>query len=94
MYFMAEGLQEYAWASKDEESLRMARDLLVKLRVHHRDPKVQLTGTPGPGVRPQGLWMVNLRTAQMLPGGPTRNRRIAAESVDAVIDKHNPDIGL
>ena len=97
MYFVAEGLQEYAWATKEEEPLQMALDLLIKLHAFVDNPKVQLAGTPGPGIRPQGLWMVILRAAtQMLPRWPDpRIEAIAAESVDAVIHKHyNPDIGL
>jgi mannose/cellobiose epimerase-like protein (N-acyl-D-glucosamine 2-epimerase family) len=97
MYFVAEGLQEYAHAAGDEESYRMAHGLLKKLERHIEDPNVVIPGTPGPGCRPQGIWMVNLNIAtQML-----RRRhdpeleRLAQRSVDAVVRRHyNPDIGL
>jgi N-acylglucosamine 2-epimerase len=97
MYFVAEGLQEYAWAAKDEESHGTALALVRKLRGHIENPRVVLPGTPGPGARPQGVWMVNLNIAtQML-----KRRRdpeiegLAQHSVDAVINRHyNPDIGL
>ena len=97
MYFLAEGLQEYAWAAKDEESWELALSLMKRLYRYIENPKLELPGSPAPGARPQGLWMVNLRIAtQML----ARRREaeieeIAEKAVDAVIHKHyNPDIGL
>jgi len=97
MYFVAEGLQEYAWAAKHEESYQLALGLMKKLRRHIEDPKVVIAGTPGPGVRPQGLWMVNLNIATQIlkRWNDPEIEGIARQSVDAVIDKHyNPDIGL
>lgn len=96
MYFVAEGLQEYAWATKDEESLKLALDLVKKLHRHIGSPGFQMAGT-GPGIRPQGLWMVNLRIAtQMLPRWKEPElEELAAKAVDAVVNRHfNPDIGL
>jgi hypothetical protein len=97
MYFVAEGLQEYAWAAGDEESYDLALNLVKQLNRYVEDPKTVLPGTGGPGIRPQGVWMVNLNIAtQML-----RQRRnseiegIAEQAVDAVIRRHfNPDIRL
>ena len=56
-----------------------------------------IPGTPGPGVRPQGLWMVNLNIATQIlrRWKDPEVEAIAEQSVDAVISKHyNPDIGL
>ncbi len=97
MYFLAEGLQEYAWATKDEEPLDTALALTRKLFRYIDDPSFRLMGTGEPGVRPQGLWMVNLRLAtQMLRRWDHPDiRAIAERSVDAIVNKHyNPDIGL
>jgi N-acylglucosamine 2-epimerase len=97
MYFVAEGLQEYAWATRDEEPRRAALALVNRLSRHIEDPGVVLPGTTGPGVRPQGIWMVNLNIAtQMLRRwSDPELERIARRSVDAVVNRHyNPGIGL
>ncbi len=89
MYFAAEGLQEYAWASQDEEALRTALALLGRLWEHiHR---------PGFGPRPQGLWMINLRIAtQMLRRWrEPLLEEIADQALEAILNRHfNPEIGL
>jgi N-acylglucosamine 2-epimerase len=97
MYFVAEGLQEYAWAAGHEESHQKALELLKKLHLHVESPGVMIPGTPAAGVRPQGLWMVNLNIATQIlrrwkdPGVEA----LAQQAVDAVISRHyNPDIGL
>jgi N-acylglucosamine 2-epimerase len=97
MYFVAEGLQEYAWAAKDEQSYELALALMKQLHRYIENPKLEFPGAPAPGARPQGLWMVNLRTAtQMLRRWRDAEiEQIAQKAVDAVIHKHfNPDIGL
>jgi mannose/cellobiose epimerase-like protein (N-acyl-D-glucosamine 2-epimerase family) len=97
MYFVAEGLQEFAHAAEDEESYRLALGLLKKLERHIDDPKVEIPGTPGPGIRPQGIWMVNLNIAtQMLRRRHDPDiERLAGRCVDAVVRRHyNADIGL
>ncbi len=97
MYFVAEGLQEYAWAANDAESRQMAFTLLRKLHRYIEDPQVVLPGAPGPGVRPQGIWMVNLNIATQIlkRWSDPEIEVIAQRSSDAVVDKHfNPDIGL
>ncbi len=97
MYFVAEGLQEYARAAGDEESLELALGLMKRLHRHIENPGVSIPGTSGPGVRPQGLWMVNLNIAtQILKHREDREiEEIARKSVDAVVNRHyNPDIGL
>ena len=97
MYFVAEGLQEYAWATKEEQAFELALDLMRKLHRHFESPGFRMPGTPGPGLRPQGLWMVNLRIAtQMLSRWKEAEvEEIAAKSVDAIVHRHyNPDIGL
>ncbi len=97
MYFVAEGLQEYAWAAGHEESIQMALGLLKKLHRHIENPGIMIPGTPAAGVRPQGLWMVNLNIAtQMLRRWKDPEvDALARQAVDAVINRHfNPDIGL
>jgi N-acylglucosamine 2-epimerase len=97
MYFVAEGLQEYAWAAKHQESYETALGLLVKLHQHIENPKIIIPGTPGPGIRPQGLWMVNLRIATQFLSRwkEPALEGISQQAVEAVIHKHyNPDIGL
>ena len=97
MYFVAEGLQEYAWAAQDEEAFKTALALVKKLRRHIETPGFRFMGTGEPGVRSQGLWMVNLRIAtQILKRWMEPEiEELAARCVDAVIDKHyNPEIGL
>jgi N-acylglucosamine 2-epimerase len=97
MYFVAEGLQEYSLAAKHEESYETSLELYGKLRRYIEDPGVNLPGTPGPGCRPQGVWMVNLNIATQI----LRRRKNpdieawAGRCVDAVINRHfNPGIGL
>ncbi len=97
MYFVAEGLQEYAWAAGHEESYRTALGLLKKLHQYIEDPKTVIPGTPGPGVRPQGVWMVNLNIATQIlrRWKEPEIERLAQQATDAVIQRHyNPDIGL
>jgi N-acylglucosamine 2-epimerase len=97
IYFVAEGLQEYAAAAGHEESYQTALGLVKKLHRHIEDPRVVIPGTPGPGVRPQGLWMVNLNIATQIlrRWKDPEVEAIAQQSVDAVISKHyNPDICL
>jgi len=96
MYFVAEGLQEYAWATGDERAFESALALLTKLHRHIENSSFSFPGIPS-GTRPQGLWMVNLNIAtQMLKRW--KNPAILAlaeQATEAVIDKHyNPDIGL
>ncbi len=97
MYFVAEGLQEYAWASGDEEALQKALDLIWKLHAYISRPSFRMMGTGEPGVRAQGLWMVNLRIATQILNRwkNPKIEAIASECVDAIINKHyNPEIGL
>ena len=97
MYFAAEGLQEYAYASGDDEAREMAFRLMKQLFAKQKDPSVPDTETGMMGVRSQGVWMVTVRTAtQMLRRWPDREiAAMADQSVDAVINKHyNPEFGL
>jgi len=97
MYFVAEGLQEYAWASGDERALETALDLLRRLTRLLDDRTFVFPGAARPGLRPQGLWMVNLRLGtQMLRRW--RDSEIAAlvdRALEAITERHyNPAIGL
>ena len=97
MYFVAEGLQEYAWAMQDDKVREMAFALVKKLFRYMDRPDFRFMGTGDPGVRAQGLWMVNVRIAtQMLRRWKDPEiATIADKCVDAVIDRHyNPEIGL
>ena len=97
MYFAAEGLQEYAFASGDNESRDMATRLMKQLFAKLMDPAVPDPETGLMGVRSQGVWMVTVRTAtQMLRRWPDSEiAAMADHSVDAVMNKHyNPEFGL
>jgi N-acylglucosamine 2-epimerase len=97
MYFVAEGLQEYAWASQDDEARECAFALIKKLFRYMNRPDFRFMGTGDPGVRAQGLWMVNLRIATQIlrRWKDAEIGAIADRCVDAVINRHfNPEIGL
>jgi N-acylglucosamine 2-epimerase len=97
MYFAAEGLQEYAWAARDDEARRLAFDLMRKLWRRVREPDFLCMDTTVRGQRTQGLWMVNLNTArQMVVRWPDAEMQgLLDYSMEAVIHKHyNPEIGL
>jgi len=97
MYFVAEGLQEYAWATQDDEVRESAFALVKKLFRYMDRPDFRFMGTGDPGVRAQGLWMVNLRIATQIlrRWKDPEIAAIADRCVDAVINQHyNPEIGL
>jgi len=104
LYFIAEGLQEYAAATGDDQSRQMAFDLLKKLFRYFNRPDFRYMGPDfpylspdGPCVRPQGTWMLNLGIAsQMLQRwSDPEIATIADSAVDAIVNRHyNPDIGL
>ena len=104
MYHLAEGLQEYAAASGDEQSHQAAVAILKKLFRDFNSPAFRYRGADFPylwgskrAVRPQGLWFLNLTIAtQMLArGNDPEIAAITDSSVDAIINRHyNPDIGL
>lgn len=97
MYFAAEGLQEYAWAAKDQQARDLAFKLMKQLHRRIEEPNFLCMDTEVPGQRTQGLWMVNLNTArQMLARWPDAEMQaILDKSIDAVIGRHfNPEIGL
>ncbi|MCP5114151.1 MAG: hypothetical protein GY953_25245, partial [bacterium] len=97
MYFVAEGLQEYAAAAGDDEALDTAIALLRRLHQHIQRPDYRFMGTGAPGVRAQGLWMVTLRIVTQILNRQedAELEKVAAQCVDAVIHKHyNPEIGL
>jgi len=97
MYFVAEGLQEYAWATQDDEVRDSAFALTKKLFRYMDRPDFRFLGTGDPGVRAQGLWMVNLRIATQIlrRWKDPEIAAIADRCVDAVINRHyNPEIGL
>ncbi len=97
MYFVAEGLQEYAWATQDDKVRESAVALVKKLFRYMNRSDFRFMGTGDPGVRPQGLWMVNLRIATQIlrRWKDPEIAAIADQCVDAVMNRHyNPDIGL
>lgn len=97
MYFAAEGLQEYAWAARDEQSRDLAFDLMKKLRQRIADPSFVCMDTNAPGQRTQGLWMVNLNNArQMVARWPDASlQSLLDEAIGQVVNSHyNPDIEL
>ncbi len=97
MYFAAEGLQEYAHASGDNEAREMALRMMKQLFAKLKDPAVPDPETGMMGVRSQGVWMVIIRTStQMLRRWPdTEIAAMAASSIDVVVHNHfNPAFGL
>jgi mannose/cellobiose epimerase-like protein (N-acyl-D-glucosamine 2-epimerase family) len=97
MYFAAEGLQEYAWAARDDEARQVAFDLMRMLDRRIHEPDFVCMGADIPGQRTQGLWMVVLNTArQMVARWPDAGLQAALdEAIENIIDRHyNPEIGL
>ena len=97
MYFLAEGLQEYAAAAGNDEARDLAISLVKKLFPYINRPDFQDKYAPHPGARIQGNWMLNLQTCTQIlnRGHDAEIERIADFSVDAILHKHhNPDIGL
>ncbi|MGH9469438.1 MAG: AGE family epimerase/isomerase [Terriglobia bacterium] len=104
MYFVAEGLQEYAAAAGDEQCRETASSLLKKLFRCFDSPDFRYRGADFPylwntqqAVRPLGLWMVILYMAtQMLRRWDDAEiKAIADSALDAVVSRHyNPEIGL
>lgn len=97
MYFAAEGLQEYAWAARDEQARDLAFALMKKLRLRIADPNFVCMDTSAPGQRTQGLWMVNLNNArQMVARWPDAEMQaLLDEAIGHVVNNHfNPDIEL
>jgi N-acylglucosamine 2-epimerase len=89
MLFAAEGLQEYAFAARDDASLDLAVALLKKIS--------RYTDRPEYGRRPQGLWMVQLRIATQIlrRWSDPAVSEIADRCLDAILHRHyNPDLGL
>jgi N-acylglucosamine 2-epimerase len=97
MYFAAEGLQEYAWAAKDDRAREMAFALMKKLARRIEEPDFHCMDADVVGQRTQGLWMVNLNTArQMVARWPDREMQgLLDRSIEYVVKRHyNPEIGL
>lgn len=104
IYFIAEGLQEYAVAAQDDKAREMAMTLLKKLFRYFNRPEFRYSGPDfpnlkpdGPCVRPQGTWMLNLNIAtQMLQRWQDAEiEEIATHAADAIVNRHyNPEIGL
>ena len=93
----AEGLQEYAAATGDEQSRELAVQL-VKAAFRHvtrRDYHDRYAAQPG--WRVQGIWIYTLNACTQLldRGDDPKLRSMADDCVEAIIDKHyNADIGL
>jgi mannose/cellobiose epimerase-like protein (N-acyl-D-glucosamine 2-epimerase family) len=88
MYFGAEGLQEYAWAARDDHARDLALALMKKLHRHVTQTAAQWT---------QGIWMVHVNIArQMVIRWPDPDmQQILDEAIENVITRHyNPEIGL
>lgn len=104
IYFIAEGLQEYAVAAHDNQARDLALTLLKKLFAYFNRPEFRYAGPDfpelkpgGPCVRPQGTWMLNLNIAtQMLKRWDDPEiTAIAEHATDAIVNHHfNPEIGL
>jgi N-acylglucosamine 2-epimerase len=104
MYFIVDGLQEYAAASGDKQSREVALALFKKLFRNFNSPDFRYRGSDfrylwesKVAVRPQGLWFLNLNIATHLleRGDDPEIAAIADHSRDAILNRHyNPDIGL
>jgi N-acylglucosamine 2-epimerase len=104
--FIAEGLAEFFKATDDKKYWDEAKELVLKsVRVYDRpDYRATIGQTylgkdarPFPGARIQGAWMVLLRVATQLleMRADADLEKIAARSVDAVINHHfHPDFRL
>jgi N-acylglucosamine 2-epimerase len=104
MYFIAEGMQEYAVASGDDQSREFALTLLKKLFRYFNSPDFRYRGADfqylwnsKQAVRPQGLWFLNLNipTQMLARWNDLEISTMTDHAVDAIMNKHyNPDIGL
>jgi mannose/cellobiose epimerase-like protein (N-acyl-D-glucosamine 2-epimerase family) len=104
VFFVAEGLQEYAAATGDAGAAATATDLLKKLFGVFSRPEFRYRGADfrylwnsERAVRPQGLWFLTLNVAtQMLKRWPDEELEAMADAaVDAILHRHyNPEIGL
>ena len=103
-FFIAEGLQEYAVAAKDQQARETAIELFTKLCRYFNRPEYRYSGPDfpelkpdGPCVRPQGTWMMNLSvgTEILQHGKHPEVEAIVERALDAIIHRHyNPEIGL
>jgi len=104
MYFIADGLQEYAAASGDGHCREVALALFKKLFRQFNSPSFRYRGSDFQylwnskvAVRPQGLWFLNLNTAThfLERGSDPEIAAIADQALDALIHRHyNSEIGL
>jgi len=104
MYFIADGLQEYAAATGDESARDAGLNLYKKLFRYFNNPDFRYRGADfqylwklDRAVRPQGLWFLNLNIAtEILNRWPDPEIAAAADAgVDAILNRHyRPDIGL
>jgi N-acylglucosamine 2-epimerase len=104
IYFIAEGLQEYAVAAQDNEARHLALTLVKKLFRYFNRPEFRYAGPDfpnlkpdGPCVRPQGTWMLNLNIATQIlkRWNDPEIAEIADHAADAIFNRHyNPEIGL
>jgi N-acylglucosamine 2-epimerase len=97
LFFGAEGLQEYAYATGDESALKTALSLLRKIFRHAEMRDFQLDPGSPAGIRQQGVEMMGLRVATQIlrRWNDPETSALAERCVEAIIHKYyNPDIGL
>jgi N-acylglucosamine 2-epimerase len=104
MYFIVEGLQEYAAASGDDHAREQASALMKKLFRDFNSPNFRYRGADYPylwnskqAVRPQGLWFLNLNvpTQMLLRWSDPEISAMTDHAVDAIMNRHfRPDIAL
>lgn len=104
MYHLAEGLQEYATASGDDQARETAREILIRLFKDFDSPSFRYRGADFQylwgsklAIRPQGLWFLILRicTQMLAHQQEPQVAAIADRAVDAIMNRHyNPDLGL
>jgi mannose/cellobiose epimerase-like protein (N-acyl-D-glucosamine 2-epimerase family) len=104
MYFIAEGLQEYAAASGEEQARETALTLFKKLFRYFNNPDFRYRGADFTylwnsrrALRPQGLWFLNLNIATQIleRGSDAEVAAIADQALEAIMRRHyDAEIGL
>ena len=97
MYFIVEGLQEFAVASGDDPSRELASTFLKKLFRYFNSPEFRYRGADfrylwdsKQAVRPQGLWFLNLNipTQMLIRWKDSEISVMTDHAVDAIMNKH------
>lgn len=104
MYFIVDGMQEYAAATGDDSAREYASNLFKKLFGHFNSPDFRYGGADfqylwnsPQAIRPQGLWflILNIATQMLSRWDDLEIAAIADHAVDAIMVRHyHPGIDL